>query len=346
MHMHSSPPRLEPPDEFATSQQAPTLWCCVPAMPRGGGDRVALRSGASLHASEVGSYLRLGAIFEVAEEQHGPDGVIFLRLACSQGWVPDRLPGIGMLCHRHEALPPVPGEDDQVSQVPNTVRPGLLRPTERAAIPDTSPRTTPVDESACTELEDGRLSLASIREDESPIVLMPESANGSLAGSSNAGHSSMVARSQRPDFSGKWMMVRLEGDVNSFMKELGIGWALRRAAAVRGYGIHLTCHELQQDGDKLTAITQNARGSFCRELLIDGTDQLDNDPVDGKVIVLTPTWDNVTIQVKARCEKPPRQLPTTRRYLLGKEMVLEQLSPNGIVVKRYFQRIELPATMV
>jgi len=65
---------------------------------------LAIRSYPDLKSHRTGDMLMPGDIFSVVEEREGkgPDGtmVLFLKLASGRGWVFDRRPGRGQLCHR------------------------------------------------------------------------------------------------------------------------------------------------------------------------------------------------------------------------------------------------------
>lgn len=123
------------------------------------------------------------------------------------------------------------------------------------------------------------------------------------------------------------------------MKEMGVGWALRKAAAAACYGCDRTFHTILQESGHIQVTTKNPKGTFEKKFLIDGTEQADIDPIDKSLIRVIPTWDGDVLNVRAY--KPDGSLlPMTRRYLTNDEMVLEQTTPNGVVVKRFFRRVD------
>jgi len=144
---------------------------------------------------------------------------------------------------------------------------------------------------------------------------------------------------QKPAFSGKWQMVRHDGEFDAFMKEMGVGWAFRKAAQAVGYGVNHTFHTITQAGNKFGVVTQNPKGIFEKQFLINGEEQPDEDPMDKKKIIIMPSWDGDVIHIEARMADPPMaRMPVTRRYMQGEEMVMEQTSPKGVIVRRYFAR--------
>mmetsp|Transcript_43746 Transcript_43746/g.95228 ORF Transcript_43746/g.95228 Transcript_43746/m.95228 type:complete len:279 (+) Transcript_43746:95-931(+) len=144
-----------------------------------------------------------------------------------------------------------------------------------------------------------------------------------------------VGPSSLPDFRGTWKMTHFLGDFDAFMKEMGIGWALRKAASTLRYGANSTFHTIKQEADVFTCTTKNPKGVFVRTLVINGEEQDDVDPVDNKPLTVIPSWDGIAIHVTCRV-KDGTDMPLTRRYLEQDMMVVEQTSPKGVSVKRFF----------
>jgi len=148
---------------------------------------------------------------------------------------------------------------------------------------------------------------------------------------------------EHPDFNGTWKMVECEGDFDGFMKEMGVGWALRKAAQAVGYGCGSTYHTVQHDNDKINVVTKNPKGTFTRDFRIDGSEQDDVDPVEKKPLKVVPYWEivegSLVLMVEAYMPMPngdPRKYPLTRRYMRDKSMIVEQVSPRGIRIMRVF----------
>jgi len=140
-----------------------------------------------------------------------------------------------------------------------------------------------------------------------------------------------------PNFGGTWKMKHCFGDFDAFMKEMGVGWALRKAAAAVGYGVNATFHTIKQDGATFCCETKNPKGIFMRTFVINGEEQDDVDPVNKKPLTVIPSWDGTAIHIECRV-KDGDDMPVTRRYLEGETMVVEQTTPKGISVKRLFEK--------
>lgn len=141
------------------------------------------------------------------------------------------------------------------------------------------------------------------------------------------------------NFSGAWVMRRAEGDFDGFLKECGVGWALRRAAGVANFGTNCTFHTIEHtkdDREHIRIITKNPKGTYVKACYIDGTEQKEIGPEE-KLITVVPTWDGNKLKVEAfDAKRVP--MPLTLRYMEGDEMVVEQISLQGIVVRRIFKR--------
>jgi len=140
-----------------------------------------------------------------------------------------------------------------------------------------------------------------------------------------------------PNFTGHWKMTRCEGDFDSFLKEMGIGWAFRRAASAAGYGAGNTYHTIKQNDNVFSVTTTNPKGIFEKHFVVDGTEQDEKDPSDGSALRIVPVWDGNVLHIDTRKVSPAQVMPVTRRYFSGKEMIMEQTSPQGVIVKRFFE---------
>lgn len=150
---------------------------------------------------------------------------------------------------------------------------------------------------------------------------------------------------EHPDFNGKWKMVACEGDFDAFMKEMGVAWALRKAAQAVSYGCGSTFHTVEHTEEHFKVETKNPKGTFVRNFRIDGSEQDDEDPVEKKHIKVVPFWealeDKTVLTVEAympMANGDPRKFPLTRRYMRDASMIVEQVSPAGVKIMRVFRR--------
>jgi len=150
---------------------------------------------------------------------------------------------------------------------------------------------------------------------------------------------------KHPDFNGTWKMVECEGDFDAFMKEMGVAWALRKAAQAVNYGCGSTYHTVEQNRNRIKIETKNPKGTFTKDFNIDGSEQDDIDPVEKKELKVVPYWetveDRLALTVEAYMPMPKgdaRKFPLTRRYMRETSMVVEQVSPRGVRIRRIFHK--------
>merc|ERR1719512_281563 len=101
------------------------------------------------------------------------------------------------------------------------------------------------------------------------------------------------------------------------MKEAGVGWALRKAAAAVGFGVNKTYHSIQAHRETIKIVTRNPKGTFVKDFRIDGTEQDDEDPLDRSPIKVRVCWEDMAVTMRAFKTKAGNlvDLPTTRRYM-------------------------------
>jgi len=146
---------------------------------------------------------------------------------------------------------------------------------------------------------------------------------------------------ERPDFTGDWLMVRLEGNMDAFMKECGVSFLMRSAASAARFGVGTFKTQVRHSDEVLHVVSPLIAGKVYKSSLrIDGTRQDDKDPTDGKRMFVTPAWeaDGATLRCEYRRADTGAALPVSRRFLVGAQMCIEQTAPSGQAVKRYFER--------
>lgn len=152
----------------------------------------------------------------------------------------------------------------------------------------------------------------------------------------------------KPDLQGEWKMARYEGDWDAFMKDVGVSWAMRKAAGASGYGVNKTVHAIKLSGERISVETRTFAGAYTREFEPNGCDQDAEDPLTKKPVKIVPFWEELGGRMAltmegyvpaAKVGGEIKKLPVTRRWLDGSSMVVEQTSPSGFVVKSYFSRM-------
>lgn len=143
-----------------------------------------------------------------------------------------------------------------------------------------------------------------------------------------------VVAASRPDFNGSWVLMRVEGDMESLMKELGLPWVARKAAAAAGYGVGKAKAQIKQTDDRIELETITPMKTFNRIFTTDGLEH--DEELDGRSLKTIVRWDDSTLVVDARDAKSSKVFPTTRRYMSGADMVVQQTLHDGKVVRQHF----------
>mmetsp|Transcript_43734 Transcript_43734/g.102048 ORF Transcript_43734/g.102048 Transcript_43734/m.102048 type:complete len:213 (+) Transcript_43734:90-728(+) len=142
-----------------------------------------------------------------------------------------------------------------------------------------------------------------------------------------------------PNFTGDWVLSRLEGDFDAFLQDQGVGYMTRTMAKSMGYGVRKVFQVIKQEGDQIRITQTNPQRSVVVDLTVNGVEQDSTDPAEGKKIKVQPSWDGVALLLKSRAPDG-KELPTARRFFAGEEMIMELTTPKGLVVKRIFSRKE------
>mmetsp|Transcript_68745 Transcript_68745/g.139330 ORF Transcript_68745/g.139330 Transcript_68745/m.139330 type:complete len:212 (+) Transcript_68745:100-735(+) len=141
-----------------------------------------------------------------------------------------------------------------------------------------------------------------------------------------------------PNFSGDWVLLRVEGDFDAFMKAKGIGYVSRSLAKSTGYGVNKMHQSVEQDGDKLKITTTNPKGTKVLNLLANVEEQDGTDPIDDKPIKIRAAWDGSALVMTLRSQRPAKELGSVKRYLQEEDTIQELVAPDGVVVRRVFSR--------
>jgi hypothetical protein len=170
----------------------------------------------------------------------------------------------------------------------------------------------------------------------------PELPDGAIADQGSLSPSSQKAASlpKKMNLSGMWTCTRVEGNIDGFLAEIGVNWLLRRTARAFGWGVGVLTNSIKHNGDYIEIVQRSPKGSFTSKFRLDGTEQHTHDPLEGRPITSLPKWEQgfQAIFTESRRSDTGLELPTTRRYLVGEEMCVEQCTPLGVTIKRYFKR--------
>jgi len=141
-----------------------------------------------------------------------------------------------------------------------------------------------------------------------------------------------------PDHRGDWVVARVAGDWDEFLKEVGFGWLKRKALQKLGYGVNSIRMQVGQEGDDFD-ITNIALKSTSMKFRV-GRGEQPATSMEGDPIVLDPFWTGDGGQVLECKNKSSdgKELPSRRQYMEGDELVVELVSLKGVSAARFYRR--------
>jgi hypothetical protein len=140
-------------------------------------------------------------------------------------------------------------------------------------------------------------------------------------------------RPDRPDFTGSWQCVRVEGSMPAFLKDMGLDTLMIEAAKSAHYGVGHQVQMITQEGDRFTVVDQ-FKTTVTMKCQVGLGPQKTCD-LEGRPVTITPTWDDQTLCVETTTQGG-ELFATSRRFFEGDEMVLELTSPAGTTTRRIF----------
>lgn len=141
------------------------------------------------------------------------------------------------------------------------------------------------------------------------------------------------------DLSGSWILSRIEGDMDAWLKDIGVAWAMRTGAKAMKYGVGKMTNVIEMTRDSITITTWTPKGDHTSVLKLDGSQSRNTDPMDGKGMLAVARWeDSTSISIETTAEDTGKKQPSSRRFLRDGEMCVEQKTPSGLIAKRWFVR--------
>lgn len=142
----------------------------------------------------------------------------------------------------------------------------------------------------------------------------------------------------RVDFNGRWLLNRIDGDFEAFLTDIGTSWMLRKMAKGVNYGVGKSIQDITIKGDEFTVITEGGPKVTTLTMHIGGGEE-ESVGLDGEPVLVRVRWEGSTLVMESRKPDPDgTTYQPTRRYLDGEEMVVENTTTSGLVVKRFFAK--------
>jgi len=141
--------------------------------------------------------------------------------------------------------------------------------------------------------------------------------------------------STKPDFSCKWKLTAVGGDVEGMMQQAGFSWFKRKAARMAGFGVNRVHVDLKQEGDDFTVTGETPIGSSTVHFTV-GAGEQKGQASDGGAYIINPVWgcSSQSCEVSATLKRDGRTT-NLRRFLRNNQMVIES-KLNGVELRWLF----------
>jgi hypothetical protein len=130
----------------------------------------------------------------------------------------------------------------------------------------------------------------------------------------------------------------VEGDFEALMADAGVSWTVRKLAKGAGYGAGMVRHDIRLEGDRLAIVFKTRPGKIDELAVRLGVADQGTLNEDGTPIRVFPRWEGDALCMSGTQEDTGATMQSTRRYLVGEELVCESMTSTGLVVKRFFTR--------
>jgi hypothetical protein len=145
-----------------------------------------------------------------------------------------------------------------------------------------------------------------------------------------------VTTSPAVDFSGRWTLTRVEGDMNQFMTDAGASWTIRKMAKGLNWGIGKAVQEISQDGDEFVIVHQQPMMNTTMKFRV-GAGYQETIGVDGKPCLCNATWDGSSLMMEVKTPQGKVYAPSCR-YIKNLHMVIEGKTSKGEIIRRYYTK--------
>lgn len=140
------------------------------------------------------------------------------------------------------------------------------------------------------------------------------------------------------NLSGTFVLEKIEGDMDVFLQDGGVGYMMRTAASTRSYGVGSSKHTIKHDGNRFTNQVDGVP-SYLMEFTIGGGPQKVM-TADGSAM-LTPTWFDGGNGIQTEGESSSGSPKPVVKYSLNTgQLIIEMSSPKGTAVKHIFKKEE------
>lgn len=139
-----------------------------------------------------------------------------------------------------------------------------------------------------------------------------------------------------PNFNGRWVMTKVEGDMEQLLVDAGVSWAVRKMIKSANWGIGKNFQEISQNGNEFVIVHRQPMTTTTMRFCV-GNGYQETLGVDGKPVLCDAEWDEQSLVIECKT-KAGKTFAPARRYLQAGCMVIETATSKGQVVRRSFSK--------
>lgn len=151
---------------------------------------------------------------------------------------------------------------------------------------------------------------------------------------------SRFSQGDKPNLSGNWMLHHTEGDPDSFLSEMGMGFLFRTGASALNYGVGKATAEISQTGDDFDIHRLTADGREFNQIFTVGAGEQTSRSDIGTAKYMI-TWKYGALHLDATIIKTQKTCTIDIYVNEEDELIYRHLSDGGIEMNYAFHRQEL-----
>jgi hypothetical protein len=149
-----------------------------------------------------------------------------------------------------------------------------------------------------------------------------------------------------PDLSGRWQLMKVDGEADTLMSEFGLSAILRVAQGRPRQGRpRRQEQEIVQVGNafQIRTITQWTQWAFqehtVKKFLVDAGEQTSRGPTDSDDVLLQPRWSGQVLVIEERRRCGGKELTLSQRWeVQGEQLTLHTTSPKGTAMVQFYTK--------
>lgn len=140
-----------------------------------------------------------------------------------------------------------------------------------------------------------------------------------------------------PNFTGRWLLNRIDGDFEALLKDMGSSWCDRKKAKANKFGVGKWVQQVLHEEKSVTIESAECSKVTSMSFRIGSSTEIQAAGLDGRAVAVKAYWEGGVLQLKLQRHGWAKPLWLSR-YLQDGELVVKAVMWNGDVVRRYYTK--------